>query len=280
MCKAFSALITKSKKVYWQTGIDSHDELQTKFVKKDKELKDEVMPPKNTFARIEIVPKDGNYLNLKQKWVYGIDEEVKPEWLNKSYEKPCFVAFEKWKKEVYSQFNLKEVLHPVYPFKIRPPKNITTRHLRLLAKWASVWDSVRASVRASVWASVWASVGDSVGASVWDSVRASVGDSVRASVRDSVRASVGDSVWDSVRASVGDSVWAYIGSFFPSIKKWQYVNTKKLGKGYPFASAVKLWKLGLVPSYDIYNKIWRLHAGKKAKVVWEGTKADLNKYIK
>ena len=201
MCKAFSALITKSKKVYWQTGIDSHDELQTKFVKKDKELKDEVMPPKNTFARIEIVPKDGNYLNLKQKWVYGIDEEVKPEWLNKSYEKPCFVAFEKWKKEVYSQFNLKEVLHPVYPFKIRPPKNITTRHLRLLAKWASVWDSVR--------------------------------------------------------ASVGDSVWAYIGSFFPSIKKWQYVNTKKLGKGYPFASAVKLWKLGLVPSYDIYNKIWR-----------------------
>ena len=40
MCQAFSCLITKSKKVYWEAGIDSHSELQEKFVKKDKELKD------------------------------------------------------------------------------------------------------------------------------------------------------------------------------------------------------------------------------------------------
>jgi len=83
-------------------------------------------------------------------------------------------------------------------------------------------------------------------------------------------------VWD----SVGDSVGAYIGSLFPNIKKWKYVNNRKSPfqkiKGYPFQSAVKLWKQGLVPSFD--GKNWRLHAGKKAKVVFEITKEKLMDY--
>jgi len=246
MCKAFSILITKSKKVYWKVGVDSHDELQTLYVKKDKELKDDVLPPKNTFARIEITPKDGNYLNLKQKWVYGIDEQVIPEWLNKSYEKPCYEACKEWQKLVYSRINLKEALKPIHPFKIKPPK-ISTRHLKLLAKWASVWasvgDSVGDSVRASVWASVWASV----------------------------RASVGDSVWASVWASVG----AYNGSLYKGIKKWEYCSKLK-EKGYPFKSAVKLWKMGLVPAFDGTN--WFLLGGRKAKILWKGTRKELRKY--
>jgi len=232
MCKAFSCLITKSKKVYWKVGVDSHDELQTLFVKKDKELKDDAYPPENTFARIEITPKDGNYLNLKQKWVYGIDERVIPSWLNKSYEKPCYEACRQWQKEVYTHINLKDVLKPVHPFKITPPKNITTRHLKLLAKWASVRDSV------------------------W------------ASVRDSVR----DSVW----ASVWDSVWAYNGSLFKGIKKWKYCSKVK-EKGYPFKSAVKLWKMGLVSAFDGTN--WYLLGGRKTKILWKGTKKDLKKYL-
>jgi len=160
--------------------------------------------------------------------------------------------------------------HLVHPFKIKPPKNITTGHLKLLAVWASV----RASVGDSVGTSVRASVGTSVGTSVGDSVRASVWASVGASVRASVWDSVGASVWDSVR----DSVWAYYGTFFPKIQKWQYCSKVK-EKGYPFKSAVKLWKMGLVASYSCSDNKWRLHGGKDAKVLWEGTKADLKKYL-
>ena len=85
-------------------------------------------------------------------------------------------------------------------------------------------------------------------------------------------ASVWGLVWDSVRGSVGGSVWnlvwAYSGSAFtPVVKKWAYV--KHLKKGvYPFQSGVELWKLGLVPSFD--GKLWRLHSGKKAEVIWDG----------
>jgi hypothetical protein len=78
-----------------------------------------------------------------------------------------------------------------------------------------------------------------------------------ASVWDSVRASVGDSVWDSVWDSVRASVRAYTSSFF-SIKY-----------KYDCSSAIKLWKLGLVPSFN--GKIWRLHGGSNAEILWEGT---------
>jgi len=87
--------------------------------------------------------------------------------------------------------------------------------------------------------------------------------------------SVGDSVWDSVGGSVWGSVWGYTGSFFPGIKKWKYVDYKKLGikpGRYPFEPVVKLWKMGIVPAYA--GKHWYLlvrdKTYKKSKIVWKG----------
>ncbi len=95
----------------------------------------------------------------------------------------------------------------------------------------------------------------------WASVRASVWDSVGASVR----ASVGDSVWASVGDSVRDSVWASVSSYF-NLEKWEYIKHKK-GIN-PFHSGIDLWNRGLVPSFD--GKIWKLHGGKKGKILWSG----------
>ena len=272
MCKAFSCLVTKRNKVYWQAGMDSHSGVQAKFVKEDKQLNDNKLPPNNTFARIEIVPNNNNYLK-PDKWIYKIDENIAPFWLSKRHENSCMKAFKKWEKQVYLGINMKEALNPIHPFRIKPPK-IEKKHLKLLLHW----ESVRASVEESVWASVWASVRASVEESVWDSVwaslRASVGDSVRASVWESVEESVWDSLWD----SVGDSLKAYQGSLFTNIKKWKYCNFKY--KGYPFKDAVKLWKMGLVASYSTSDKKWRLHGGKKAKILWEGTLEELKQQSK
>ncbi len=161
-----------------------------------------------------------------------------------------------------------EACNPVNPLTGRAKKP-TQEDIELLRKWdsvrSSVWSIVWASVGDPVWSSVWSIVWASVGDSVWASVWASVGDSVWASVGDSVWASVGDSVWASVRDSVRDSVWASIGSLFPNIKRWEDIEHKHLG--YPFQSAVDLWRRGFVPSYD--GQTWRLHSGKTAEVVYE-----------
>ena len=87
----------------------------------------------------------------------------------------------------------------------------------------------------------------------------------------SVRVSVYDSVKYSVWASVGASVWAYISGMFPDIKEWKYA--EKLGE-HPYQPCIDLWKRGFVPSFD--GKVWRLHSGKDAKIVFEITKEELH----
>ncbi len=256
MCKAFSCIVTKTGKVYYKVGINSHDDLIEKF--HIRELDDEIDKGKLKFARVEIVPEKG-YLYPESKWNLQIDERVKPDWWAEKHEVKARKSLVKWKEKVYSKFNLEEARNPINPL-LLAPQEVTQQDKDNLKLWASVRDSV--------WASVWASVGDSVGDSVRDSVR----DSVQASVWDSVGASVGDSVWDSVRDSARDSVWdsvwdsvrAYIGSIFPNIKKWKYAPKTE---GYPYQSCIDLWKRGFVPSYD--GKVWRLHSGKDAKIVYE-----------
>ena len=163
---------------------------------------------------------------------------------------------------IVPQLVIKQIKNPLLVERKHPKPS--AEEISVLKRWASVWDSVRASVGDSVGASVWdsvrASVGDSVGDSVWYSVWASVWDSVGDSVGASVRASVRASVWDSVRASVG----AYISSFF-SLDEWQL--NGKIVRENPFQPAIDLWEAGLVPSFD--GKVWRLHAGKDAQIVYE-----------
>ncbi|MDE1840144.1 MAG: hypothetical protein KGH87_09520, partial [Thaumarchaeota archaeon] len=79
-----------------------------------------------------------------------------------------------------------------------------------------------------------------------------------------------DSVWhsvlDSVRTSVRDSEYAYIGTLFPQITTWKYVNNVK-GQ-YPFQSNIELLKRGVIPVY--YGKKWYLHGGNKMEILWSG----------
>jgi len=164
-------------------------------------------------------------------------------------------AAEKWAQRL----DFKTIIEPliikpiVNPFELPAVEHVTDEQIDWLKSWASVrvsvWNSVRASVRASVGDSVWNSVGASVrnlvGASVWASVWNSVGDSVW------------DSVWDSVGASVWASVWAYVSTFFA------------IDHEHDYSSAMKLWEAGLVPSFD--GKVWRLHTGKDAKIIYEWT---------
>ena len=263
MCKAFSALVLKSGEVKWAMGIDSHSSLQEKFGLR--EIGVVADPAEITIAKVEITPDNGDYLH-PNKWTFKLDESVAPSWWTPLDEKAAWKAHSHWKRQLSRVIVRKAI---VQPFKLKPPKRITKKQIDALKQWASVWASVRASVRDSVGQSVC----DSVGASVWASVRDSLWDSVWDSVRDSEGDSVWASVWDSVWASVWDSLWdsegAYTGSFFKLPRKsWKYAD-KIENDGYPFESACYLWEHGLVPSFD--GKKWRLHAGKDAKIVWEGS---------
>lgn len=144
-------------------------------------------------------------------------------------------------KEVEVGYKLAEALFPVNPLLVKRSDTVSADEIALLKKWHSVIYSV--------------------GHNVWRSVI----HSVRHSIGHSVVYSVGLSVIHSVGLSVGHSVWAYIGTLFPNIKNWKYIDHKE-GE-YPFQSGADLWRAGLVPSYD--GNTWRLHTGKDAEVVYE-----------
>ena len=212
MCNAFSCIVDRDKKVTWKFGTDSHDQLLKIAGLKD----DTIDPDKIQFCRVEISPKNKDYLN-PDVWVFKIDMDITPTWWSLTHKRACERAHKEWMDQLYKILVRKAIVHP---FKITPPKKITQKHIVLLKEWASVWDSVRASG----------------GASVWDSVR--------------------------------DSVWAYTGSFFLLPRDaWKYTQTVTTDE-YPFLPLVKLWELGVVPSFD--GKTWRLHGGPDAKVMWDG----------
>jgi hypothetical protein len=268
MCRAYSCIVEQNAKVTWKLGVDSHTELLKLAGLKD----DTADPALMTFARVEITPNNGSYLE-PDAWTLRVDQSITPAWFGIKHKEAALGAHKKWLAKLDKVLVRQKIIHP---FKIAPPAEITKNHINMLRKWDSVWDSVEDSVGNSV--------RDSVGNSVWDSVRASIRNSVRASIRNSVRASVWDSIWDSIEDSVGnsvrdsvsvwDSVWdgvrAYIGSFF-MLPVWKYVKHPR-GK-YPFAPCVQLWKLGLVPSFD--GKMWRLHGGEKAAVLFSITAEEL-----
>ena len=266
MCRAFSCLVLKDTTVIWKAGRDSHETLI------------DLLPNKRVkYARVEVTPPDIKYpyLHPEADWQLVVDE-TEPEWFTVKHRKAILTAFDQWKHQIYGNFNYKEALNPVNPLKIKPHK-VTKKDIDNLKKWASVENSVGISVenlvrisvgdfvRASIENSVRASIENSVGASIENSVGISVRDSVGISVRDSVGDFVRASIKNSVGASIKNSVGAYIGSLFPQIKKWKYINHKE-GE-YPYQCCIDLWKRGFIPSYN--GKIWRLHCGKKAKIVYE-----------
>ena len=270
MCQAFSCLVLPDTSVVWRFGMDSHEDL----IKLAKLKDDTTNPKKMEFCRAELAPKNDNYL-APDEWQLRIDQKL-PAWWTPNHAEAAEKAHGEWMKELNKILIKKPIVHPFRD--IKPPRKITKKHLDLLKAWVSVRDSAWASIKDSMKDRAGDDVGDSVRYSIWVSVRVSVEDSVWASVGTSVWASVEDSVrnnaWASVRDSmgdgVGDSVWAYVGSFFNLPRSaWKYTEKIEV-TGYPFQSAVDLWMMGLVSSFD--GETWRLHGGKNGKVLWKGNK--------
>ena len=159
MCKAFSCIIDQAEKVTWKLGVDSHSELARIGGYEDKVL--------GEFAKIEITPKNNDYLN-PDKWVYRVDESPVPAWCGVREKELCLAAHKKWLKKLEKFINR----HPIVrPFEIAPPESVQPRHLRLLKKWDSVRDSVGDSIWASVGDSAWAYTGSFFRISVWKYVK-------------------------------------------------------------------------------------------------------------
>ena len=114
MCKAFSCLVDIKAKVTWKLGVNSHSDLVKLAGYKDNTAD----PHSMEFAKIEITPKNNDYLNPNE-WVYRVDESPVPSWVGREHEAACFKAHKAWLKKLDKFI----VRHPVvHPFKLMAPK--------------------------------------------------------------------------------------------------------------------------------------------------------------
>ena len=154
MCKAFSCLFMENGEVVWKFAVDSHEDLIKSLGARDDGCE-------QSFVRIEIPPKNGDYLN-PDKWIFKVDQTDTPKWFKAGYaEKMCRKAHKEWLAKLDKILIHKPIINP---FNIDPPKKITKKHISLVEEWASVRASVGDSVGDSVWDSIWDRVRDSVGA--------------------------------------------------------------------------------------------------------------------
>jgi len=130
MCNAFSCIVTHKKKTIWKFAGDSHDDLL-----KSAKIEDDSKDPKTiTFCRVEISPKNKNYLE-PDEWIFKIDMDITPTWWTLDHKKACEKAHGEWMQLLYKILVRKTIVHP---FKITPPKKITKKHIALLKEWDSV----------------------------------------------------------------------------------------------------------------------------------------------
>jgi hypothetical protein len=215
----------------WERSTSSHDHLYQINRDKYPELRD------RRYVKVEITPKDNNYVYPEKPWNFTVDEERLPDWFTDEHKLAALRSHRAWKKEVYAIINLAEAQKPIHPLHIKP-KKVAQKDIDNLRQWDSIKNSIWSF---SIWDSVRDSVGEGIANSIWGSVWDNIGNSIRDSVGDSF--------------DVTDSVRAYIGSLCDI---WN--------GDYKYQCVVDLWTRGFVLSYE--GKTWQLHAGKDAHVVY------------
>ena len=261
----FVAGVTKDKKVYYAGNIDygDYEELLRKLGLEYKKRSN--LCCINIFPKRDASQMDGykEYLYPEGEWsiAFLIARDAKenkydeaPKWWSESHQKKLMKNFEEWKKEVYSEINLKEAINPVNPANLPEVKGITKEHITLLKRWSKecVYDR-----------ELYLGFGlFSVKNKVWFSAELKL-------INPSATNLASDSI--NPRCSSRFTCWSlhylrdiYLMSLF-----------RESRKRYMYKNAVRLWKMGLVPSFD--GKYWRLHSGDKGKIVFRISRRNLDK---
>jgi hypothetical protein len=82
MCSFFSCIVTKSGDVLFDPMSDHHESIIEKYKEKYDLRDDTTDPAELKFARIEILPPNGDVFTPVESWKFTIDQSITPTWLD------------------------------------------------------------------------------------------------------------------------------------------------------------------------------------------------------
>jgi len=162
-----------------------------------------------------------------------------------------------------------EAINPIDP--LSQKHKVNQEDIDLLVSWVSLYQSSTLDIIDTVFETIKKRFGSNLRELIWDTLVASTANKTASRIWKELDGTPLDEVpmnnlvKRSFIFSFEALCYAYIGSLFPNIYQWKKIQHKK-GE-YPFKPAADLWRKGLLPSFD--GKIWRLHSGKNAKMVYE-----------
>ena len=94
MCEPASFVVTK-KQVFWSLKHDHHNRIIEENKLKERNVRGEYL-----FVRVEIVPLNRDYTLPPSKWVYKLDQDLRPIWYNdEDVELRCREELKEWRKQ-------------------------------------------------------------------------------------------------------------------------------------------------------------------------------------
>ena len=107
MCQAFSCIVDREAKVTWKLAMDSHSDLLKLTSLKD----DTADPALMTFARVEITPENGSYLEPNE-WVLKVDQSITPHWFGEQHKTAANKAHKQWLAKLDKVLVKQKIVHP------------------------------------------------------------------------------------------------------------------------------------------------------------------------
>ena len=87
MCKFASFVVGKNYEVFWFAGVDSHS-----VIIRQSKINDNDDLTNRNFAKIEILPPDGDKKAPLDQWKFKIDEATEPSWFDQQHRAACWSA--------------------------------------------------------------------------------------------------------------------------------------------------------------------------------------------
>lgn len=264
--QAFTVLISKTGKTYYQAGIDKVSELEEKFnVKTGDDLIAVHMIPKPTSTEEQKYP----YLFPASNWALTFTGD-EPSWWTSDLEEKVQTAFKEWKKVAYN-FDLQGFLDyfSTLPSTAQKP---TAEDIALLKEWAIYKNSSDSDTKYAKNGTVWA------GDSIWNDAAQYLNDKFGevygqcpgpTAVKGitALGITLDKATEDKVGSSVGEK--EFLGIWFTNTTEWDATGTST----YPYEAIAKLWKKGFIPSFD--GTTWRLSSGKDGEIVYSITEKEI-----
>ena len=287
MCTAAAFVINREYKVFVHPAEDSHNSI----IAYNKLYEGDIFRGLN-IAECEVVPPNKDLSKPYKDWMFRARKHDLPDWFNRSLaEGACRAALPLWGAKLESvdidlAFNMPIPLTGVERVYSSSASDLKEwGMLNSLAKNYASKNSVN-PVRQVVFDSVVGKVGVSAATMMYDSILSKVmraWPTLRKELHSIVRRKYGNKIhpyrsdWSTPELIAEDGEWngmrnsalrsmeavaaAYLGSLFHDIKDWK--GMAAAGED-PWGCVSRMITNGCIPSFDGY--IWRVHAGKEAKV--------------